>query len=77
VLGKVFGTKQGEMSKPIKGNQAVFIVIPESFTKASPKDDYTTEKRIIHNSFMSRVQSEIHEALKKKADIEDNRLLFF
>lgn len=77
VLGKTFATKAGEMSKPIKGNQAVFMVIPESFTKASPKDDYTTEKRIIQNTFISRVQREVNEALKKKAEIEDNRLLFY
>lgn len=77
VIGTLFNLKAGDMSKPIKGNQAVFVLIPDRITPAAPKDDYTTETRMLKNAFATRGQREINEALKKKAKIEDNRLMFY
>ncbi len=77
VIGTVFTMKDGEMSKPIKGNQAVYVVIVDKMVKATPKDDYTPEKKMLSNAFITRSQREINEALKKRADIEDDRLLFY
>lgn len=77
VIGTLFNLKAGEMSKPIKGNQAVFVLIPDRITPAAPKDDYTNETRMMKNAFTTRSQREINEALKKRAEIEDNRLMFY
>ncbi len=77
VIGTLFNLKAGDMSKPVKGNQAVFVLIPDRITPAAPKDDYTTETRMLKNAFATRGQREINEALKKKAEIEDNRLMFY
>lgn len=77
VVGKTFALNEGEMSQPIKGNQAVYVVILDKVTPASPKDDYTSEKRMITGAFSTRAQREVNEALKKKADLKDNRLLFY
>lgn len=77
VLGTIFTMKDGEMSKPIKGNQAVFVVIADKIVKAAPKDDYTPEKKMLSNAFITRSQREINEALKKRAEIEDHRLMFY
>lgn len=77
VIGTVFTLKEGDMSKPIKGNQAVFVVIVDKVNNAAPKDDYTAETRMIKNAFTTRSQREINEALKKRSEINDNRLLFY
>ncbi|MFH1120598.1 MAG: SurA N-terminal domain-containing protein [Bacteroidota bacterium] len=77
VIGTMFTMKQGQMSKPIKGNQAVFIIVVDQITPAAPKDDLTPEKRMLINAFATRAQREPAEALKRKAEIEDNRLMFY
>jgi len=77
VIGTLFLLKEGQMSKPIKGNQAVFVLIPDKMTKAAPKADFTMDKRMMSNAFLTRCQREINDALKKIAEIEDNRLLFY
>ncbi|MBW6491309.1 MAG: SurA N-terminal domain-containing protein [Lentimicrobium sp.] len=77
VIGILFSMKPGEMSKPIKGNQAVFVVVADEIIPAPPKDDFTTDQRSLSNSFRSRTQRESVEALKRKAKIEDNRLMFY
>jgi len=77
VIGVMFTMKQGQMSKPVKGNQAVFIIVADQITPAPPKDDLTPEKRMLINAFATRAQREPAEALKRKAEIEDNRLLFY
>ncbi len=77
VIGTIFTLNEGEMSKPIKGNQGVFMVIIDKMVVAAPKDDYTNEKRMMANTFNSRSQREINEALKKRSDIEDHRLMFY
>ncbi|NTW23261.1 MAG: hypothetical protein HGA37_01065 [Lentimicrobium sp.] len=77
VIGTLFTMKQGQMSKPVKGNQAVFILVADQVIPAAPKDDLTAEKRTLISAFRSRAQREPAEALKRKAEIEDNRLLFF
>ncbi|HLN54293.1 MAG TPA: SurA N-terminal domain-containing protein [Lentimicrobium sp.] len=77
VIGTVFTLKEGDMSKPVKGNQGVFMVIIDKVSKAAPKDDYTPEKKMLSSAFITRSQREINEALKKRADIEDHRLMFY
>lgn len=77
VLGTIPNLKPNEMSKPIKGNQAVYLLIADQINKAAPKDDYTTEKRMMMNAFSTRSQREINDALKKRADITDQRLMFY
>lgn len=77
VIGTIFTLKEGQMSKPIKGNQGVFMVIVDNVVEATPKDDYTNEKRMMANTFNSRSQREINEALKRRSEIEDHRLMFY
>lgn len=77
VIGTAFTMKEGEMSKPVKGNQAVFVLVVDKMVTAAPKDDYTNEVRMAKNAFSTRSQREINEALKKRSEINDNRLLFY
>lgn len=76
-IGTIFTLKAGDMSKPIKGNQGIFMAIIDNVVPASPKDDYTNEKRIMSSTFSNRSQREINEALKRRSEIEDHRLMFY
>lgn len=77
VIGNIFTMKAGEMSKPIKGNQAVFVVVVDGITPAAAKEDFSNEKRTMNNALRTRTQRESIEALKRLAKIDDNRLLFY
>ena len=77
VIGTVFTMQTGELSKPIKGNQAVFIVAVDNIIPAPVKEDFTNEKQMMNNAFRTRTQRESTEALKRLAKIEDNRLMFY
>jgi peptidyl-prolyl cis-trans isomerase D len=77
VIGILFSLKEDQLSKPIKGNQAVFVVVADEIIAAPAKDDLTVEQRAALNAFNSRAQREATEAMKRKAKVEDNRLMFF
>ena len=77
VIGTLFSLKENQLSKPIKGNQGVFVVVVNEIVAAPAKDDLTIEKRSTMNGFISRAQREVTEAMKRKAKIEDKRLMFF
>jgi hypothetical protein len=53
------------------------MVIVDKMVVPNAKDDYSVEKKMLSNAFATRSQREINEALKKKADIEDHRLMFY
>ena len=76
VVGNIFSmVKDGEQSKPIKGKTGVYVVKIDSTQKASAAKDYKKEKEILLNKKEQQVQSEAMQALVKKAEIIDNRIL--
>lgn len=77
MVGSVFTLKPASLSKPIKGEQGVFVVSVEKFNEPAPTKDYTTNRKQIMTQFQSRSQYEVFNALKEKADIEDNRGKFY
>ena len=77
LLGAVAGMKAGSISAPIKGEQGVYIVYLESKSEAPAQTDFTVNKTSLNSSLSSRVDYEVYEALKEKADITDNRSKFF
>lgn len=77
VLGTIFATKQGAISKPIKGETGVFIVSPQSFTEPAQVSDYSPYKLQLSGALTNRAAGEVFEALKQKANIIDNRGKFY
>lgn len=77
VVGTVFSLKENQLSKPVIGEQGVFVVQVQSFTKPEPIADYSQFRQQLLNSLQPRVQYGIAEALKKSVKIEDTRYLFF
>jgi peptidyl-prolyl cis-trans isomerase D len=78
VLGSVFTVDNGQVTKPIVGQSAVFIakVVNKTKLENSPvnKDDLRPQ---LTTSVKSTLRSSLVRSLRKKADITDNRLKFF
>ncbi len=78
IVGSAFGSKAKVLSKATKGDNAVFVYVITDFTEAKPSvDKYKSNADNMSNSVRQRVDYEIFEALKDKAEIEDRRATFF
>jgi len=77
VYGPLFTLKQGAISKPVAGETGVFVLKVDKITEAPVTTDYSTSKSQAKNNMVYRVDSEVTEAIKKKAEIKDNRTKFF
>ncbi|MDD4235690.1 MAG: peptidylprolyl isomerase [Bacteroidales bacterium] len=65
------------ISKPIEGNNGVYIIKPIQKTEAPAKEDYSTDQLTLMNALSSRASYQAYEAMKKKAEIEDMRSNWF
>ena len=77
IVGNIFTMKANELSKPIKGESGVYAVSVDSFTEPAPTKDYSENKKQLMQALGSRTNYEVFNALKEKANIEDNRGKFY
>ncbi len=77
VVGTVFGLKANKLSKPIEGNSGVFVVQVNSISEPAPLTNTFTHKQQILQGLDQRAQGQVLQVLRDKADIKDNRLMFF
>ncbi|MCX6291408.1 MAG: peptidylprolyl isomerase [Bacteroidetes bacterium] len=77
VVGTAFALKQGELSKPIKGDNGVYMIMVKSFTEPPAAKDYEANRKQLVDQRKSRSEYEVFNALKEKANIEDNRGKFY
>lgn len=77
VIGTVFALEPGKLSAPIKGEQGVFVVVVEKFTPAPENKDLGPYKTNLKQSLQYRVDGEVYNVLKEKANIKDDRYKFF
>ncbi|TAE46597.1 MAG: hypothetical protein EAZ89_19765 [Bacteroidetes bacterium] len=75
IVGKVAGMAQGETSKPIEGQNGVYIIQVTAVTEA-PEADETTLASLKQSQMMqgkSAIQGKIMAALTELADVKDKR----
>lgn len=77
VIGTLFTLKENVLSDPLKGKSGVFVLQVDSIIKAPEVKDYSTGIKQSLTTFKSRVTYDVYNALEKKADIEDNRILYY
>lgn len=77
VVGHAFGTKSGETTKLIDGNDGVYMVKVGSLTPAPTLDNYRNQATKLNQRNQSGVSNQVINALKKDADIKDNRAEFY
>ena len=77
VIGTVFGLEINQPSKPVKGNQGVYVVQVHNFVNPEVPTDLSTQKRQMAQVHAQRVWSQMFQALQDNAKIVDNRARFF
>ncbi len=77
VVGTAFSLEEGEVSKPITGEKGVYVVELVSKFQAPAMDSYRSYAQQESMARRAQATMRVFEALKKKADIEDNRPKFY
>lgn len=77
VVGRAFGMEEGEVSEPIAGNNGVFVVELLNKEQAQELDSYMTFRNRQTAQRRSSIGTDVVEALKENAEIEDNRARFY
>lgn len=77
VYGPLFTLKQGETSKPIAGETGVYVIRVDKITEAPATEEYAQAKMQARSNYQYRAELEAIEALRKLAEIKDNRAKFF
>jgi peptidyl-prolyl cis-trans isomerase D len=78
VLAKVFTMQPNVLSKPVKGNNAAFFIIVDEIIKPNENEDKKIyEKQLVMN-FRAKVNNNsFTKTLEEKANIVDNRVMFY
>ncbi|MBU2558801.1 MAG: peptidylprolyl isomerase [Bacteroidetes bacterium] len=78
VVGTIFTMEEGEVSEPIIGNAAAFIVKLTALKKAPETNSYDRVRRDYSVAFANSIRNNAaFRAIEKETTIEDNRLLFY
>jgi peptidyl-prolyl cis-trans isomerase D len=76
IVGALFSAiKDKKRTLPLKGKNGVYVIVVNKTTKA-PKANTNVEREQLLNTAKGSVQSQALDALRKKAEIVDNRKLF-
>jgi peptidyl-prolyl cis-trans isomerase D len=76
VVGALFSAlKDGKRTLPLKGKMGVYVIRIDKTIKAPAAANYDVERDQILTAMRRQVQSQFMEALKKKAEVIDNRKL--
>jgi hypothetical protein len=73
LIGTAAALKAGATSKAIKGDNGVFVVAVSSVKDAVLPQDFKGKQQEIERTNGGRVDYELFDALKAKANIEDHR----
>jgi peptidyl-prolyl cis-trans isomerase D len=78
VLGAVFGTAKGAVSQPVIGNNGLYYVMPVSDRpELQVPADLTMFRRSAGAFAVSTVRNGLIDAMRKAADLQDNRSRFY
>ena len=73
LIGTATAMKAGALSKAIKGDNGVFVVSVASVNEGTLPKDFKNKQKEIEQMTSGRVDYEMYEALREKANIEDHR----
>ncbi len=76
VVGSLFsGLKDGQRTLPLKGKMGVYVIRIDKSTKAPTAANYNVEREQLFAGLKGSLQGQALNALKKKAEVIDNRRL--
>jgi len=76
LTGQIFAAKKGQLTGPIQGDQGVYVFILDQMKEAPATTDYTNQKKQMELYFQGRAGM-LSNILQEKAEITDNRLMFY
>ena len=77
LVGSIFATKLGAISKPIAGKNAVYVIEVTAKDDAKTSGDFTQQKQEIQKGAAAYAINAAYKALKTAADVKDNRVNYF
>jgi len=77
VVGTIYGTPLNQISKTVKGEAAVFVVVPTNFTEVPTDVDYSMVEMNLKSMFRNRVTYDLYNALLKKANVKNNKIFYY
>jgi peptidyl-prolyl cis-trans isomerase D len=76
VIGTIFGSQPGKLSKPVEGQHGAYVFVIDNFINPAPLNNAVREKEQLGQALLQRSQGQIFEALKDKANVKDYRSKF-
>jgi len=77
IVGAFYGMEKGQLSKPVIGNNGVYVVSADDFIESTAPKDLSALKKQLDGQIQPRANFEPTNALRELADIEDNRAKFY
>lgn len=77
VIGQVFALNSGDVSIPLKGETAVFVVKMNALTPAPEPTDLEADRDILAQRLRSRVENALYTAIREQAGVTDLRHKFY
>jgi peptidyl-prolyl cis-trans isomerase D len=77
LIGSIFGSQPNKLSKVIDGERGVYVYTVKSFTNPSAPYNQLKVKQQLEQTLSQQVDGAVFEALRKMADIKDNRAKFY
>jgi len=77
LIAQVVNLKKGELSAPIKGKNAIYVAQVSSVTEAPANENVQADRNKIEKGLQSRATYQAFDAMRKSADVVDNRGKFY
>jgi len=77
LIGSVFGSPVGKLSKPVEGEGAVYVFTVNGFTNPAPLGNTYKQKESMLQAIGQRLLGSAFAALQEKSEIKDNRVKFY
>ena len=77
LVGRILTMKPNTLSKPMKGQTGVYMVVVNNFNEPTKPKDFKEQQKQAAQQLQSRSQYEVFNALREKANITDNRGKFY
>jgi peptidyl-prolyl cis-trans isomerase D len=77
VIGQSATLSAGNISVPLEGASGVFVVAVDNVTEAPETNDYSVSRTTLDGKMKSAIDFGVYNALREKADVNDNRYKFY
>lgn len=77
VIGKIFALNNGDISHPLKGETAVYVVQMINKTPAAEPTDLSAEKAAMAQRMRPRAESGLFNALRESVGVKDERAKYY